>query len=68
MKKENKLVFMQKLFGQAMKTWISIFNLEDEVKSCQEAWRLRLLAERAMRRVERRGEAIESYKRVSGLH
>lgn len=68
MKKKNKLVFMQKLFGQAMKTWILIFNLEDEVKSCQEAWRVRSLAERAFRRVERRGEALEDYKRLSGLH
>jgi len=66
--KHDKLAFMLKLCDQAFKTWMLIFDRENQVKSCQEAWRVRLLAERAMMRLQRRSECLEDFKRLSGLH
>lgn len=66
--KHDKLAFMLKLCDQAFKTWMLIFNRENEVKSCQEAWRVRSLAERAMLRLERRSERLYDFKYRNGLH
>lgn len=68
MNKHEKLSFMQNLCDEAWRTWMTIFNKEDEVKTCNEAWRMRLLAERAMMRTKRRSDALKDFKISSGLH
>lgn len=68
MNKHEKLTFMQKLLDEAWRTWMTIFNKEDHVTTCEEAWRMRLLAERAMMRMKRRSYALKEYKLSSGLH
>ena len=52
----------QQLYDEAMQLWLKLFNLENYVVGCQDAWRMRLLTERAFRRATRRREALTATK------
>lgn len=66
--RHDQLSFMLQLCDQAYKTWMLIFDRENQVKSCQEACRVRSLAERAMMRLERRSALLYDFKYRNGLH
>lgn len=48
----------RRLYQQSFELWAFLFELEPFAQSCQEAWRLRLLTERAFARMMRRHKAI----------
>jgi sulfur relay (sulfurtransferase) complex TusBCD TusD component (DsrE family) len=68
MNKHDRLSNLQRLCDQAFKTWMHVFDRENEVKSCQEAWRVRGISARAMMRLQRRSECLKQFKQASGLH
>jgi hypothetical protein len=47
-----------KLYEEAFSLWLVLFDLENYVTTCKEAWRLRLITERAFKRQQRRYKAI----------
>lgn len=47
------------LYRQAFQLWATLFNLEPSARTCQEAWRLRFITERAFARMGRRQKAIK---------
>jgi len=47
----------ERLYRQAFALWSALFELEPFAVDCAEAWRLRLLTERAFARMQRRHKA-----------
>lgn len=57
-RKRRKEKQKRRLYEEAFQLWANIFNLEPSARTCDEAWRLRHLAERAFARMQRRSEAM----------
>jgi hypothetical protein len=54
------------LYNEALQLWLTLFNLEPQARTCEEAWRLRFLCERAHRRYMRRADQLKREKAKKG--
>jgi hypothetical protein len=59
----NRKKRLKSLYNEAFSLWIMLYEyegrkLEDIEITCDQSWRIRLLTERAFRRVTRRGNAL----------